>query len=151
MIVDDLKNFKKQIKQNTRVIGVDFGNKNIGISISDKDLNIANPKTTITRKTNRYVIQNLKRIIVENNVSAIVFGLPLNTQGEETVFCKNIRNFVSYMEKYIDTPVYFYNEAITSNNAESMMIDELGQSFKRVKSNVDKIAATLLLRDFLQL
>jgi putative Holliday junction resolvase len=151
MIFNDLKKFKEQIKWNTRVIGVDFGSKNIGISISDKDLNIANPKTTIARKTNRYVIQNIKQIIIENNVSAIVFGLPLNTNGEETAFCKSIRNFVLDMEKYIDAPIYFYNEAFTSNNAESIIIDELGWSFKRAKNNVDKVAATLLLRDFLQL
>jgi putative Holliday junction resolvase len=151
MIINNLNDFKQLIKKNTRIIGIDFGSKNIGISISDKDLNIASPKATISRTTNKNVIEKLKKIIVENNVSCIIFGLPLNTQGEETIFCKSIKRFVQSMENFIDIPLYFYNEAFTSSSAESMMIDDLGQSFKNTKNNVDKVAATILLQDFLDL
>jgi putative Holliday junction resolvase len=149
MIFTDIKKFREEIKKNTRVMGVDFGSKNVGLSVSDRDLNIASPLGIILRKTNKYTIQNLGNVILKNNVSAIVFGLPLNSDGEETIFCKTVRNFVSEMEKTINTPIYFYDESLTSNAAESVLFDDLKQGFRNVKKNVDKVAAVILLQDFL--
>jgi putative Holliday junction resolvase len=149
MIFTDIERFKEKIKKNTRIIGVDFGSKNIGLSISDRDVNMASPLGVILRKTNKYVIQNFEKIILENNVSAMVFGLPLNSDGNETAFCKSVRSFVLEMEKVIDIPIYFYNEFLTSNAAESILFDDLKQGFRSVKKNVDRVAAVVLLQDFL--
>jgi putative Holliday junction resolvase len=149
MIFTDLKKYKSSIKQNTRILGVDFGTKNIGLSISDKSLFMASPLCLVQRKTNKRTIECLKQIILENNVTALVFGLPLNSDDEETSFCKNIRMFVGEMDKGLNIPIYFYDEFLTSGAAESILFDELNQKYKTAKKNVDKVAATVLLQDFL--
>ncbi|MDR2760889.1 MAG: Holliday junction resolvase RuvX [Rickettsiales bacterium] len=150
MIFEKAEDFIEKIEKNARLLGVDFGCKNIGLAVSDRGLTIAVPKTIIPRQKNSLTIQNLRRIIAENGVSGIVFGLPLNSEGKETAFCKNIRNFVNEMCKAVDIPIFFYDEFLTSDNAKSMVIDELGGNFRTAKKNLDKISAALLLGDFLE-
>jgi putative Holliday junction resolvase len=149
MIFSEIQEFKKQIIKNTRIIAVDFGVKRIGIAISDKDLQMAFSKTMIPRKTNKQTIQSIRQIISENSVSAVIFGLPLNNQEEETNFCKSIKNFVREMLNVFDIPVFFCNEYLTSKSAEIILLDELKQNLSNTKKYVDKVAAAIILQDFI--
>lgn len=149
MIINTLQDFKNSIKKSTRILGVDFGTKNIGLAISDRDWNIATPKVIIKRLTNKSTINTINNLIKENNISAIVFGLPLNSNGDETQCCATIKRFVAEFEKVVNLPIFFSNEAYTSFITENTMIHTLGQSFKTTKANVDKIAASHILQNVL--
>ena len=151
MIIKTIEEFKKIIVKNHRIMAVDFGTKNIGIAVSDKDLNIATAKTIVKRKSNQYTIGELLKIIEENKVFAIVFGLPLNAEGEETLFCFKIKEFVSVFEQQCSLPIFYQNEQYTSSIIEDTMITELQQNYKTTKKNVDKLSACYFLQDFLDL
>jgi putative Holliday junction resolvase len=149
MIFENTKEFMVQLKRNTRIMGIDFGTKNIGIALSDRGWNIATAKIIIARKGNQYVIQKLNEMIIENDVSGLVFGLPLNLQGDETAFCGVIRDFVGKLAKIVNIPICFYDEFLTSDTAKSIIIGDLSGNFKKMKNNVDKVAATVILQGFL--
>lgn len=149
MLYKDLKEFKKNIKKNKRIIGIDVGTKTIGVSLSDKDHNIATPKFTIKRKSNEKDIKLLMDYIKENNVCAIVSGIPLNSEEKDTKCSIFIKNFLYILNEKIDIPIYLQNEHLTSFEAENFLIGQMSIKFKKVKKIVDKVASHYILQNVL--
>ena len=150
MIFDDFKNFAKQIDVKGRIIGLDVGRKNIGVALSDRDKNIATPKFILKRKSTLKDLQILKKFIEENNVCAIVSGIPLNSNGNEVNNCKYIVDFVKKLDEIVNMPIFFENEFLSSFMVEDMFIDEMGVSYKNTKNVVDKSAAAIILQSTLE-
>lgn len=151
MIYSTKKEFLENCKGNTRLLGLDVGTKTIGVAISDKSRILSTPKETIQRKGNKKDIEILINIIEENKISGIIVGKPLNSEEADTKCSKFIENFVNFMEKYIDLPIFFVNEALTSFQAEDFLIDCMYTKCKKVKEIVDKVAASYILNDFLSM
>ena len=149
MIVNNLEEFKALLKENKRIIGLDIGRKTIGVALSDKDKNIATPKFIVARKSVVKDIDVLVKYIVENNVCAVVAGLPLNSSGEVVECCNYIVKFVEELDKKINLPTFFENEFLSSFVVEDFMIDEMGTRSKKVKGIVDKSAASVILQGVL--
>lgn len=149
MIVNNLEEFKTLLKQNKRIIGLDVGRKTVGVALSDRDKNIATPKFIIARKSIAKDIEVLIKYIAENDVCAVVSGLPLNSNGELVDKCNYIVKFVEELDKKVNLPTFFENEFLSSFVVEDFMIDEMGTKSKKVKNVVDKSAASVILQGVL--
>lgn len=149
MIFENINDFLNAIKKNKRLLALDVGRKNIGVAVCDKSWMLSTPKTTVIRKSNRVDIPQIINLYNENDATGLIVGLPLNSNNEETNCSKYIRNFVNAILEQKDVPVFFVNEAYTSAESEELLIDNLGLSFKKTKTIVDKMSACFILNDFL--
>jgi len=130
------------------LLGLDFGDKTIGIAISDKTHTIATPVTTINRKGIKKDILELIELFKEYNVGGIVLGLPLSLNGEENERTKKVRIFANKMEETIDIKVTFYDERFSSD----IIFKELRKnslSITKINKKLNQMAASYILQGFL--
>ena len=134
-----------------RILGLDFGSKTVGVAISDPLLITAQGLEIIRRKEENKLRQTLARIdeiITEYGVERIVLGLPKNMNDTEGVRVELTREFAEKLERRTGLPVEFYDERLTTVMADKTMM-ESGVRRENRKDFVDKIAATLILQDYL--
>ena len=92
------RKFIEKLNTSESLLGLDFGDKNIGIAVSDKSLTIASPITTINRKGNIKDLESLFKIIDEYEVGGLVVGLPLSLNGEENKMTIKVRQFIKKLK-----------------------------------------------------
>lgn len=134
-----------------RIIGLDYGTKTVGVAISDALGITAQPVETITRKEENKLRQTLARIeqiIVEQEVTEIVVGLPKmmdNSEGERAKACKE---FAENLERRTGLKVTMWDERLTTVSAEKSLI-ESGVRREDRKAVIDQIAAVFILQGYL--
>jgi putative Holliday junction resolvase len=128
-----------------RYLAIDLGQKRTGLAICDAGETIASPLCLITDQTS--LISRVKKIAAEEEVGAVVIGLPLNMDGSEGAPVKNIRNFAKALAKEVDLPIHFQDERLTSFDAEQKLAGEFTR--KKKKKRLDAIAAASILQAFL--
>src|SRR5437660_11780780 len=131
-----------------RVMALDVGDKTIGVAISDALLLTAQPKPTIRRRDLKSDIDILCRLIDENEVHEIVVGQPLHMNGKESPQSQKVARFAGELEKKLDIPVVFWDERLTSFAAEQHL-EEMGLNWRQRRRHVDKIAAMIILQNYL--
>ena len=131
-----------------RIMGLDMGQKRIGIALSDTTHTIAQSYNHLKRKSLEDDIQALKTIIDENEVGLIVAGLPLNMDGSSGKQVDTVTDFIKIVEEKTGLAVKTYDERLTSKLAESVLI-ESDMSRKKRKGKVDSLAAVLILQGYL--
>mgnify|MGYP001213763523 CR=1 FL=1 len=131
-----------------RILGIDYGERRVGLAISDP-LNIfAKPFSTIDRKSSPDYVQDLLKIIEENGVKEIVVGLPLNMKGVDSKQTTIVRNFVQDLKSKTNYPIYFQDERLSSKTAEQSLILQKKSPSKN-KASIDSTAASLILQEYL--
>ena len=138
--------FIKRINTSQSLLGLDFGDKTIGIAVSDKTKTIATPILTIKRESILKDINRLKSIINEYDVGGIVIGLPLSLDGGENERTRKVRDFDNELNKYIKTT--FYDERFSTD----VIFKELRKnsiSSTKIKKKIDHLAASYILQGFL--
>ena len=128
--------------------GLDFGDKTIGIAISDKTHTIATPIRTLKSKGIKKDISELTKLFKEYNVGGVVLGLPLSLSGEENERTKKVRIFANEMEQITDIKVTFYDERFSSD----VVFKELRKnslSISKIKKKLNHMAASYILQGFL--
>lgn len=118
------------------------------MALSDEMGWTAQGLTTIERKGNQKDIEEIGRLVVEHSVEGIVLGLPLNMDGSEGKAAEAVRKFAGRLETRLGIPVHFWDERLTSWEAEGIL-KEAGVKPKKRKQVVDKLAATLILKGYL--
>jgi putative holliday junction resolvase len=134
-----------------RVLGIDFGERRIGLALSDPSATIAQPLPTLVRRAGkRPPIAAIVEIIQQNDVAHAVVGLPLNLAGDETEWTAVVREFAGKLGERAGVPVDFIDERLTSVQAERA-VRSLGlkRSEREQKERIDAAAAVLLLQTFL--
>jgi putative holliday junction resolvase len=129
-----------------RIMGVDIGEKRIGIAVSDPLGYTAQGVETYTRKGDgdaRYIAERAKSL----GASLVVAGLPLNMNGTEGPSVEKVRAFMDEVMEF-GLPVEFIDERLTTVSAERMLI-EADVSRKKRRQVVDKVAAVYILRTYL--
>ena len=133
-----------------RVLGLDLGNRTLGMAISDFLGILANPIGTF-----RFEDQNLnsaleetKRVIKENQVEKIVLGFPKNMNGTIGPQAEYCLKFKEMLEEATALEVIMVDERLTSKQADVIML-AADMSRKKRKKNVDKLAATIILQTYL--
>jgi putative Holliday junction resolvase len=134
-----------------RVLGIDYGERRIGVALSDVTGTLATPLTTITyRRGRRPPVRELERIANEAEVAQIVIGLPLDLAGEETERCKVVRSIGHALRERLGVPVEYVDERLTSVRAEQLVRGSgLPKSERERKERIDAAAAALILQAWL--
>ena len=131
-----------------RVMGLDVGDKTIGIAISDALLLTAQSRPTLRRKDLKSDIEFLRQLAAENEVHQIVMGQPLHMDGRESTQSQKVARFAEELKKALDLPVTFWDERLTSFEAEQHL-EQMGLNWRQRREQVDKIAAMIILQDYL--
>lgn len=133
----------------SRLIGLDFGTKTIGVAISDAALRVAAPVTTIRRRKFSADAEELIKIVESRGVGGFVVGLPLNMDGTEGPRCQSTRDLTAELLLRRDLPTIFQDERMSSQAVERAMIGEADLSRKRRKESIDAAAAAYILQSAL--
>ncbi len=131
------------------VIGLDVGEKRIGVAIGDRDTKIARPSNPL--RNDEAVISNIGDLMSEHKTSVLVLGLPRDMNGSETDQSKYIRDFANRLTVKLNPNVIFQDESLTSVIAEQNL--RLGKDFSEVMlrdGTLDSAAAALILSDYLE-
>lgn len=133
-----------------RIIGLDLGNRTVGIALSDYLGIIANPIGTFRfeEKDLNAALNEVTRVIKENGVEKIVLGFPKNMNGTIGPQAQYCLEFKEMLEKTIGLEVIMIDERLTSRQADVIMLSADISRNKR-KKNVDKLAATIILQTYL--
>lgn len=132
----------------TRIMGLDIGDKTIGVALSDPMFLIANPLETIKRKKTSLDIEKLLKIIEDNQVNLIVVGLPKNMNNSIGPQSMKVMSFVDLLRKQTDKEIVYEDERMTTLQSERVLIDMDVRRENR-KKYIDKIAATFILQTYL--
>lgn len=142
----DIQDFKNQLKPYTAIIGFDYGAKRLGVAVSDLLQNIATAHSIIYRDSWKKDVAAIKKIIEEKEVKAIVYGLPLQMNGEEGDIAKEVRAFAEKLAKEIPLPYMFWDERLSSSAMENFLIKEVDMSRAKRKQKLDASAAAYILQ-----
>ena len=127
-----------------RFMGLDVGDKTIGVAISDPFFITAQGHSTIIRTGIKKDIQKIKEIIEENDVTKIVVGLPKNMNNSIGPQGEKVLDFVSRLKKELNNEIILQDERLTTVSAERILI-EGNVSRKNRKKVIDKVASTYIL------
>jgi putative holliday junction resolvase len=137
--------FKTNIGTNCRIIGIDPGNKNIGIAICDENQKVATPLKTIERYKFDNFLNEINTIIRENSIKGIVVGNPINMDGTIGKSSQAALDFSINLSKNIIVPITMWDERLSS--AGSFKITEkLGTNSSNRVKKLDKNAAAFILQ-----
>lgn len=126
-------------------MGLDLGEKTIGVAVGDPRHMIATPITTIRRTKFADDAKHLLKLIDERQVGGLVIGLPLNMDGSEGPRCQSVRQFASNLAKLRDLPMAFWDERLSTMAVTRDMIQADLSRAKRAKI-VDQSAAAFILQ-----
>lgn len=129
-------------------MGLDVGDKTIGVAVSDLLGLTAQGVETIKRTGNKVAINRLRELISEKNVTKLVVGLPKNMNGTLGPQGEKVLSFVDKIKDKIDIEVVLWDERLTTVAAEKMLISA-DVSRKKRKKVIDKIAAVYILQGYL--
>lgn len=131
-----------------RILGLDVGDKTIGVAVSDPLGLTAQGITTINRKNENSDLQELNKICVDYNVETIICGLPKNMNGTVGEQGEKVLQFCEILKSKIDIPIKMWDERLTTAAAHRAML-EANLSRSKRKKIVDKMAATYILQGYL--
>jgi putative Holliday junction resolvase len=131
-----------------RYLGLDVGDKRIGVSLSDETATIAGGLETVRRVGRRQDLRAVAETARVHEVGEIVFGLPRRLDGSLGPQAEKVLAFAAELRQVVEVPVVPWDERFTTRIAEQTLI-EGGVSRKGRRASVDKVAATLILQNYL--
>ena len=131
-----------------RIMGLDVGDRTIGVAISDSLLMTAQGKSTIQRSGFEAEARHLRDLTEEYEVHEIVVGNPLHMDGRPSRQGDKIMKFGRRLGQELKLPIVFWDERLTSVAAEEHL-EEMGLNWRERKKHVDKIAAMFILQSYL--
>jgi len=131
-----------------RTLGIDYGTKRLGLSLSDEDGLLASPLDMRLRKSFSQDISFIRDIIETSKVGEIVIGKPLNMDGSEGRMTEEVCTFASKLRQAYDIPVLLFDERMTTQEAQRVLI-QANLSRKKRKNLKDSVSAVLILQGYL--
>ena len=132
----------------TRLLGVDFGDVRVGLAVSDPDRRIASPLTTYQRKGAERDAEYFRAMVREEQIGALVVGLPVHLDGREGVKAVAARAYGSWLAEVTGLAVTYWDERFTTVEAEAALW-AAGLTHKKRKARRDRVAAQVLLQAYL--
>ncbi|NWH08570.1 MAG: Holliday junction resolvase RuvX [Alphaproteobacteria bacterium] len=142
---DDLLALAREAGRHGRLMGLDLGEKTIGLALSDVARTIASPLETIRRTKFTEDVKTLLALVQKNAVTGLVIGLPLNMDGSEGPAAQSARAFARNLAKHSPLKVAFWDERL-STMAVTRTLLEADTSRRRRAELVDKMAASYILQ-----
>ena len=146
MPVVDLMEMPALLTRNTPVVGLDLGEKTIGVAVSDVSRFIASPLELIRKSKFSDDVTALFRLMDGRGAAGVVIGLPINMDGTEGARAQSCRAFARNLLRLRDLPIAFWDERMSSMAVNRMLIDEADVSRARRAKLVDKTAAAWILQ-----
>ena len=146
-----IEEFKKKQSETCRLIGLDLGSKRIGVSICDEKQSIATPFKTINKTNKDELINELKKIINENNVKGIVIGYPINMDGSLGSSAQSVNDIAKNIDEAINIDICLWDERLSTVGAFNLS-SQLDINVTKREKNIDQNAAAFILQgaiDFL--
>ena len=140
-----IEEFKKKHSTKIRIIGLDLGTKRIGVSICDENQSIATPFKTLIKKDAKQFIDEIKEIIDENDVKAIIIGNPINMDGSQGKSSQSVKDVANNIYKSIKLPICLWDERLSTVGAFNLS-SQLDINVSKREKNIDKNAATFILQ-----
>jgi putative Holliday junction resolvase len=131
-----------------RILGLDYGEKRIGVAICDELGFTAQGLPTIIRKNKKHDWEILGGLVDNYKVEKIVIGYPVRLDGSEGIQCEKVNRFKALLEKTFSFPVIKWPETLSTKEAEEILINS-GVRWEKRKKMVDKMAACLILQSYL--
>jgi len=132
-----------------RILGIDYGDKNIGLAISDKLLFTAQPlglyKTINKTEDKKYFLQLASRY----KVSKIVIGLPLRLDGSAGTRVEKTKKFAAWLKKTLQLPIVMWDERLTTRQA-NFILNQQKIKDKKKKKLKDQVSANIILSSYLE-
>lgn len=132
-----------------RVLGIDCGEKRLGLAISDTSRTLATPLAVHERQDPRSDLKFLSDLVSQYQVTEIVLGLPLNMDGSLGPKAQQVLEFKKLLEEHLQLPVSTFDERLTTAEAERVLL-EADLSRRKRKATRDALAAVLILQGYLQ-
>ncbi|MBD3344689.1 MAG: Holliday junction resolvase RuvX [Chitinivibrionales bacterium] len=130
-----------------KLLGIDYGKKRIGCAVTDQTGTVIRSLPTIVRTRKTSLLDEVCTLIENEKPHALVFGVPLGYNEQETAMSREIRAFAAEVQKRTEVPVHFIDESLTSQAAEKML-QSRKKKHRKDKKNIDRIAACLILDAF---
>ena len=128
-----------------RILSIDYGEKRIGLAVSDEKETLASRFLTLENKSLKNLVEEIKKIILEKKIEKIIIGVPVGFKGESGQ-TKMTRKFIGELKKNVDTPIVEINEVFTSKMAEENLREA---GVKDIKKIIDQEAARIILESYL--
>lgn len=145
MILPDIVEFAGTLPPYRAILGLDLGDKTIGVAVSDLTRSIATPFEVIRREKFTLDVQRLLAIITLKNAAGIILGLPLNMDGSAGPRVQSTQAFARNLEKLTPLPIGFWDERLSTVAAERALL-EADTSRKRRREVIDQVAAGYILQ-----
>jgi len=129
-------------------MALDYGDRKIGIAISDPMQIIAKPLQTLDNTTNQDILLNLNKIILDHEVQKIVVGLPVTLKNKHSIQTEKTILFIDFLKNNISIPVDSYDERLSSKIAIQSLVSQ-GVKTGHNKKEIDKTAAAIFLQNYL--
>lgn len=131
--------------QASSVIALDVGEKRIGVAVAHIPALLPRPLTTMAN--NEQIQHDIVALLSQERAVALVVGLPRNLDGQETAQTRIVKAFGHDLEQHLSIPLYWQDEAVTSRQAKEEL-EARGKPY--IKSDIDALAATYILEDFVR-
>lgn len=130
----------------SKFLGLDYGTKRIGLAMADDEMRLASPLGIIENKSPSFVVEELEKIIKDEEVKKIIVGLPISLEGEKKKgeLLREILDFVACLKNKLGVIVETEDERFSSEQAKSLMMG-LG----RKRADKDTVAAMIILQSYL--
>ncbi|MDK3072809.1 Holliday junction resolvase RuvX [Sedimentitalea sp. JM2-8] len=145
MILDPFDAFAAACPAMRALVGLDLGDKTIGVAVSDRIGASATPVETIRRKKFTLDADRLLAILADREAGGIVLGLPRNMDGSEGPRCQSTRAFARNLARLTDLPIGFWDERLSTVAAEKALL-EADTTRKRRAEVIDHVAASYILQ-----
>lgn len=144
-----------------RILCIDYGERHTGVAVSDPTRTIAQALPTIHHSNESELLEALKRLVIEQEVDEVVLGLPVSQSGKPSRRSEQVRSFAGQLKKATGLPVTTFDERFSTTRAIEVLEETRGcrelapgrraatGRDKKRREAVDRIAATIILEDFL--
>lgn len=132
-----------------RWLGVDYGDKRLGLALADDETRLATPWQSYTRRGPEVDGDYFRAICRAEGLKKIVVGLPVHTDGREGEKARAARRFGAWLKSVTGLELYFYDERFTTAEADALLVSAKLPK-KKAKARRDVIAAQIMLQEFLE-
>lgn len=131
-----------------RLLAIDYGEKRLGLAISDPNQIISKPLKTLILSDSKYIYNELEKIIIDYEIQKLIIGLPVGMNGKNTQQTRKVEAFREFLQNKIDIPIILFDERLSSVSAKKSLISQ-GVKTGHNKSKIDQTAAAIFLQHFL--
>jgi len=131
-----------------RVLGLDLGDRRIGVAVSDPSRLMSFPRETLFVSSQKEALGEIRRLVEEGGIDTIVIGLPLNLDGSIGPRAIRTKEFAELLKNEIDVTIEFWDERLTTKIAKRTLHDA-GRTATRRDGQLDQMSAVLILQGYL--